>query len=174
MTIPCFLQPFLWNIQRLQSLAPGWQHGHGRHLRQRRALRAADVDQCRVRPSGAQGENAAGNGRQDILLVDEYIFTYIYNYFILDLNSDWFTLSHTGSYWVPSSMSLTHDVSLYYLWISLCSSLIWEHDPTWPISAGRCVCVVWRHLLLDVDLWRMIRYYLYIYNICVCGMCMYM
>ena len=70
-----------------------------------------------------------------------YIYIYIYNYFILDLNSDWFTLSHTGSYWVPSSMSLTHDVSLYFLWISLCSSLIWEHDPTWPISAGRCVCV---------------------------------
>ena len=108
MTIPCFLQPFLWNIQRLQSLAPGWQHGHCRHLRQRRALRAADVDQSRVRPSGAQGENAAGNmgkGRQDILLVDEYIYTYIiiniyiyiqlYKIWIL-IGSHWVTLVHIG------------------------------------------------------------------------------
>ena len=69
-------------------------------------------------------------GRTFCLWMNIYLHIYIYNYFILDLNSDWFTLSHTGSYWVPSSMSLTHDVSLYFLWISLCSSLIWEHDPT--------------------------------------------
>ena len=86
-----------------------------------------------------------------------YIFTYIYKY--IYIRSE-FWLVHTESHWFILG-------SKFYVVDSLCFSLLFVDlfvfEPylgAWSHMTNQCrkmcVCVVWRHLLLDVDLWRMI------------------
>lgn len=127
------------------------------------ATTRASCRRCWPKPCPAQrcsrrecgGEWKAGHSACGWIYIYLHIFIniYIYKIWIL-IGSHWVTLVHIGFQvlcrWLI--MFLFTFCGSLCVW-ALLGSMI-PHDQSVPEDV--CVCVVWRHLLLDVDLWRMI------------------